>query len=673
MNTESQKVHNLLFLTSTFFITSEMKRMPAQKTAPQKKEKPAAKKLPAAATGFWDNKSNLFYTIFVLVVTAIVFNGSLRNAFVNWDDEVNLLENPNVLLLNWQYVKQIFTDRVIGGYNPLPIFTFAIEHHLVGFEPFLYHLDNLLLHLLCVFFVYRIFVALRLSPLAALFGALLFGIHPMRVESVAWVTERKDVLFGVFYLSALFLYIKNKAAEKPKMITSIAIAVLFILALFSKIQAVSLPLTMLVIDYYSDKKLSRKIILQKSPYFIFSLAFGVAGIYFLKQEDSLQQMTNYSNVDRILVGCLSYVIYIIKFVYPYRMSPLYPYYPELSWEFYAAPAGIITVAALVFIAYRKKWYWFLAGIGIFTVNVIFLLQIIGAGQGLFADRFTYIPYLGFMFIAAYGIDYVQKNIPSRKTAVVSLACIYLFILAVMSTQQISIWKNGGTLWTHVLKYYQNTPLPWQNRARYYRDNQKYDLAMHDLTAALNLKSDRGTTYRSRAKLFFDTSKFGEAIADYDSAAIYKPDDGQSFVNRGTAYGALGEYAKGIEYISKGLAMKVEFSVEKYGTLNMALIYFKSGQYEKAIEYYDKLLELDPTMGNIWYEKALCKRQLGKQLEAIAFIDKAIEIGPPKGLFYYERAKTWATLDNMEKAKADVATAEQMGMEVDPGFKKYLGL
>ncbi len=645
--------------------------MAVPKTVPQKKAKAAAKKFPAAATGFWNNSSNLFYVILALIVTAIVFNGSLKNTFVNWDDEPNLLDNPNVLLLNWQYVKQIFTDRVIGGYNPLPILSFAIEHHFVGFEPFLYHLDNLLLHLLCVFFVYRIFTELKLSPLAAMFGALLFGIHPMRVESVAWVTERKDVLFGVFYLSALFLYIKNKTGEKPKLITNIAIAVLFILALFSKIQAVSLPLTMLVIDYYLDKKLTWKIILQKSPYFIFSLAFGLAGIYFLKEQKSLEQITNYSIGERILVGCLSYIVYIIKFVYPYRMSPLYPYDPELSRDFYIAPAGILAVAALVFIAYRKKWYWLLAGLGIFTVNVIFLLQIIGAGQGLFADRFTYIPYLGFMFIVAYGIDYTQKNIPSRKTAVVSMASIYLFILAVMSTQQIRIWKNGGTLWTHVLQYYKNTPLPWQNRARFYRDNKKYDLAMFDLGAALILKSDKGTTYRSRAKLFFDTSKFREAIADYDSAAVYKPDDGESYVNRGTAYGALGEYAKGIEYISKGLEMKLDFKVQKNGTLNMAFVYFKSGQYEKAIEYYDKLLELDPTMGNMWYEKALCKRLLGKEDEAIAFIGKAIEIGPPNGLYYYERAKAWATLDNREKAKADVVIAEQMGIQVDPSLKKYL--
>ena len=144
-----------------------------------------------------------------LAITFLAFTSSLNNQFVNWDDDVNIVENENTYRLDWQHVKAIFTSDVIGNYNPLPILTLAIERHFVGLEgTWLYHWTNLFLHLFCVYFVFRIAKQLGIGVWAAAFCALLFGIHPMRVESVAWVTERKDVLFAAFYLPALYLYIK---------------------------------------------------------------------------------------------------------------------------------------------------------------------------------------------------------------------------------------------------------------------------------------------------------------------------------------------------------------------------------------------------------------------------------------------------------------------------------
>jgi len=147
--------------------------------------------------------------LIVLAVTFVIFFPTFSYDFVNWDDDVNISENVNLEAFNWENVKNIFhpiKGHVIGNYNPLTIFTFAVEKHFVGLDARLYHVNNLILHLICTFFVYRLMLLLRLSPMAAMFVALLFGIHPMRVESVAWITERKDVLFGAFYLGALCLY-----------------------------------------------------------------------------------------------------------------------------------------------------------------------------------------------------------------------------------------------------------------------------------------------------------------------------------------------------------------------------------------------------------------------------------------------------------------------------------
>src|SRR6187402_2136650 len=185
------------------------------------------------------------YILGVLILTIIAFIPALDNGFVNWDDDYNLANNTNTALLTWDNIVKIFSEPVIGNYNPLPILTFTIERSIFGLEPMVYHVNNLLLHLVCVFFIYRIFKSLNLSSLTSAAGALLFGIHPMRVESVAWVTERKDVLFGAFFLAALWYYIQYVKTDYARKYFYAALG-LFFIALFAKIQAVSLPLTMLL-------------------------------------------------------------------------------------------------------------------------------------------------------------------------------------------------------------------------------------------------------------------------------------------------------------------------------------------------------------------------------------------------------------------------------------------
>ena len=349
------------------------------------------------------------------------------------------------------------------------------------------------------------------------------------------------------------------------------------------------------------------------------------------------------------------------------MSPLYPYETSLSWDFYAAPIGIVLIGLLAFLSWKKKWYWLLTGLGIYTVNVIFLLQIVGAGQGLFADRFTYLPYLGLIFIVCYGLDHLKQNYPAKATLAYGATGIYLIAFAVVSWQQIGIWKNGATLWTHVLTNYPKALTAWQNRARFYRESKQYDLAIKDLGTALSLKSDMGTTYNSRGKLYFDTKRYKEAIDDYTNSLVYKSGSAETYVNRGVAYSAMGEYDKGIEDINKALTLNPDLKIKKNAYLNLGMVYYLTDQYEKAIETYDKLLAVDPR-GNLWYEKALCKRALGKEQDALEFLNKAIELGPPNGLYYNERAKVWLTLGNKEKSKTDIIMAEKLGVQVDPKLK-----
>src|SRR5688572_8201415 len=365
-----------------------------------------------------------------LGLTLLAFISVFGHDFVNWDDDFNLANNKNTALLTWDNIVNIFSDHVIGNYNPLPILTFAIERSIVGLDPTLYHINNLILHLICVFFAYRIFRSLDLTALASGAGALLFGIHPMRVESVAWVTERKDVLFGAFFLSALWFYIQYVKTGYAKKYFYAAMG-LFVFALFSKIQAVSLPLTMLLVDYYFKRPLKLNLVFEKWAFFALSLVIGLVGIYFLREQGSMEDATNYSFVQRLMIGGYSLGVYLVKFIFPYKMSPLYPYPSTLPPEIYTGPLIVLIILGFIYIAYKKDWRPYLFGILFFIVNVMFLLQVVGAGQGYLADRFTYIPYAGLMFIVAYASQklYMQKPSLGRPLVygLLGISALFLFL------------------------------------------------------------------------------------------------------------------------------------------------------------------------------------------------------------------------------------------------------
>ena len=175
----------------------------------------------------------------------------------------------------------------------------------------------------------------------------------MRVESVAWATERKDVLFGAFYLAAMFYYIRYLQRKEKKQLYFVLAIVLFVFSLFSKIQAVALPLSLLAVDYYFKRSLNFKLITEKIPFFALSLLLGLLGIYFLSAAETLNDdVTYYSFFDRLLIGAYSLIVYLMKFIFPYEMSPLYPYPKELNWAFYAAPIGVIGFFYLCYLAFK---------------------------------------------------------------------------------------------------------------------------------------------------------------------------------------------------------------------------------------------------------------------------------------------------------------------------------
>lgn len=612
----------------------------------------------------------------ILVITAIVFIPSLQNEFVNWDDDRNFYENPLITSLTgqnfWGNVAEIFVTPVIGNYNPLPIFTFAIEQQLFGLDqPFYWHLNNLLLHLLCTFLAFRISRLLGLSIIGAGILTLLFGIHPMRVESVAWVTERKDVLFGAFYLGAILYYIKYVQQDLAKKYL-IPIYLLFGLALFSKIQAVSLPLSMLCIDYYTGRKIEWKRIIEKIPYFILSLAFGILGVYMLQNEGSLESQVVYPMYVRLFVGTFSYWIYLVKVFVPYELVPLYPYPQSPPWYLYPS---IVLLPAILYALY---WGWkrekkaMVFGLLFFTVNIMFLLQVLGAGQGFKADRFTYIAYFGLFFIMAYYTDlYLRKHTQYKTIALIALGLIFA-IYGYITTNQSKIWKNSGTLWTHVIDHYPKITLPYGNRANYYRDIGYTQRALQDYSTSIRLDGTKAAPLNSRAKLYFNTNNRDSlqlALVDYTQAIQIDP-QGEYYINRGAVYARLQNLDQSIQDISKGLEIDPTFT---NGYLNRSVVYTMNGQNQKAIADMKTYLNYDPNNNKVWMQMGIGYHKQGQMTEAIEAMNKGIALNNRSGTYYVHRAKLHYDMQNRDAAVRDVQQAQQLGHQVDKLLLSRLGM
>ncbi len=517
-----------------------------------KEQAKAQKKINSLPTP-WNPKDNLIYLFITLIFTAIVFSTAINNEFVNWDDGSNIFKNVNVTQpLTLGTIKAIFTSDVLGGYNPLSIFSFAVEHHFFGLNSQVTHVNNIILHLVCTFFVYWIFLLLGLKKIPALFAALLFGIHPMRVESIAWATERKDVLFGAFYLAAIVNYIYFIKTKNKKYFYWIF--PLFILALFSKIQAVSLPLSFLVIDYYFKREMNLKLIIEKIPFFLLSAAIGLYGVILLSGNDSLDAATkDFTLLERFSMAFYSFWIYIVKLIYPFETTVVYPYPDKIGILHYLTIPLFIVLGVVLYLSHKKTRI-FIFGFLFFFFNIAFVLQFFGAGQGFLADRFTYIPYIGLFFLLGLGCQYLLKHFSSYDILIKIVLGLYVSFLGYTSYHQNNVWDNSIALWSDVIK--------------------KYPGKIED-------------AYGNRGSELGKIGRVEEAMKDLEIAAgIGKK--AVSFELLGTAYGSLGRYEDALNTFNKGLALDDE-RAEIY--FNRGITYVNIGQNQKALEDFNKVFEL----------------------------------------------------------------------------------
>ncbi len=566
-------------------------------------------------------KKNVFekpgnLAVLILVLTFIAFYPSLKNDFVTtWDDNNYVTQNPRIQSLNGANVKLMFTRQVNGTYVPLPLLTYAVEFKLFGKDPAPYHRTNLIIHLLSTLLIFQLFRLLKLDLIYAAFGALLFGIHPMRVESVAWISERKDVLYVLFYIAALLCYVRNLSTGKKRS-SWFWLSILFaLLSLLSKIEAVTLPLTMLLIDYLLERPLKFRLVKEKIPFFALSLLFGGLGIVIILWVNrkagllKINEMIGFG--DRIIYGIYALNGYVVKFFAPVRQSAIYPY-PEFSGFaktlFYIL--NPLLLVALIYFVYKSTRFTRVIVFGtlVFLCSIIFLLQIFAVGNGFFADRYTYIPYAGFIFIIAWLGNYLVKKRENMKFLVLPAMVLISAIFIGVTFSRCKIWKNDETLWTKVIEYYpEELDWPYANRAVFYINTGQKEKALSDLDKAIRINPQSETAYSNRGMLYGLNGEYQKAVSDFTMAYSIDPGNIKSLNNRGVSYGNLGKPDSAIADFSKVISIDPQYSS---AFLNLANVYFRTKDYNRAIAACSKGIgnshqktEFLDLMGNCYLEKA----------------------------------------------------------------------
>ncbi len=584
-----------------------------------------------------------------LVLTFAVFTNTFSAGFVNWDDHGYLWLNPMVNPIGSMDLGQIFSGHTHGNYSPLVVLSFCVEHSfdtivkpgqmaVENFQPFLYHFDNVLLHVATTALAFFFFRALGVRGWGLALGTALFGIHPMRSESVAWVTERKDVLYGLFYIAALLSYWKYLVAQKSKFYAFTLI--LGLLSLFAKIQAVSLPLSMLAMDWLAGRDLKgMKVWLEKVPFFALSLVFGLVGIHFLGEAEGFKD-TGYSLTERFFFATASLWNYLYKVPVPMGLSAYYPY-PKLGAMpalYYASPLVLAAIGWWVWGSAKKgdvapsrgvpKLERTIAfGFLFFLVNIVFVLQFKGAGKAFMSDRFTYIPYLGLFFILAktYSDIEMGRIKSSLKNMLPYLAAGFVAICAVLTVIQNSTWKSSVSLWENATAKNPNDPLSWSNLGLAYDALEDYEKASKAYDQALKVDPTYFDATFNLAVAFNKLKRYEDAAKMFGRAMELKPDFADSWYGRGQIWLTKGDFPKAIADFEKFAQMNTTEPKDKIQS-SLGMAYAGAGQNDQALAAFDQALKIKPDP-EYHFRKGNALAGMGKMVDAIACYDAALGLSP----------------------------------------------
>lgn len=568
------------------------------------------------------------FLLFTAIVAVAVFFKGLKYDILNFDDNEYFFEYPEITKLSFSNIILFFKKYYVLMYQPLPVLSFAITRQFFGLDPIFHHLLNLSFHIFNVFLVFRFCGLLGANETVKKITTFLFAVHPLAVEPVMWISSRSSVMYVCFYLLALIHYITHK--KNVKFSALLYCYLFFILSLFSKVHAVSFPLSLIVLEIFVFKtKFNSKLIINKIPFFLLSLIFGIFAFLNTETAENIAFSSSYySAVDYFFILTYEIIWYLVKIILPIDLSPIYVYPVKtdglLPYNYYFSALAVSLLVFLI-IKFKEQKSYLLFGILFFYSSLVFIFQIVPSRLFIVADRYGYLANIGVFFIIANLIsDYKIKNRTKADYFSIAAAVALVFI----SFLQTGIWQNDKTLAEKIISANPETPYiarAYGIRANYLKDKEKRtDLALQDYLKASSL----------------DTADW---ISPYQAALIYSNN---------------GEIKQATDYFYKTI------KAEKKSPLphtDLGVMYSSLNDFKNAETCADSALARDDFFANALLLKAVCRLNFKDSISALKILTLCIEKNPRfspayknRGIIYHNNFK------KTDEACLDFSKANELG-------------
>ena len=577
--------------------------------------------------------------LLVALLTFLAFLPVLHNGFVSWDDDKNFLLNSEYRGLGWTQLRWMWTTTHLGHYVPLSWMTLGLDYVLWGMNPAGYHLTSLLLHsanAVVVYFIARRVLGMAVAgsnqepqtlALAATVAALLFAVHPLRVESVAWATERRDVLSGFFYFSAILAYLRAcDGGDARRRWYWLAVG-LCACALLSKATAVTLPAVLLIVNVYPLKRVgrqtgwwnapARRVYLGLAPFAL--LAAATIPVTFAALQTELQL----SIPLKIAVSAYSLGSYIWKTIAPLHLAALYPMPSSVNAA--GAPFLLNYGVVIAFLAfawlYRRRWPGFPVACLAFVAIVLPLLGLHQNGPQIAADRYTYVAAPALTMLAGAALLLLKRPL---ALAPMAMSAGVLIALGALTWKQTNTWHDSAALWTRALEVDARSPLAQNNMANVLMGEDRVDDAISHYSSALSLKPDYADAHDNLGVALAKKGLMPNAIEEFRQTLALDPTIGVAHFNWGTALAHQGDLPGAIEHYQRALAINAT-NVEAHVNWGNALV--RLARPEEAIAHYKAALAIRPGHAGAQMNWGVALAQAGKLDEAAEHFRAAILLDP----------------------------------------------
>lgn len=582
----------------------------------------------------------------IIAATFTAFLPALSNGFVDWDDDKILLDNPNYRGLGAAGLRWMFTTFYMGHYQPLTWLTFAVDHALWGMNPTGYHLSGIALHAINAALLYCI--ALRLFSIAsstatgaiphmtgAAVAALLFALHPLRVESVVWATERRDVLSGCFFLATLLCYLRAATAAGDRRAWLGGAVAFYLLSLLAKASGITLPLVLVLLDIYPLKRwsaanradsIARKIRREKIPFFALALFFAAVALAAQRESGILRGFSAYPISNRLAQAAYGLCFYLWKTIAPAGLSPLYQLpirFDPLAPRFVLSAAAALAISVCLY-RLRRRWP---AGASAWVYYCAMLAPVLGfaqSGPQLVADRYSYLACLGWALLAGAAVFYSARSGGRAFKLAVAASAVIVAVLGTLSWRQTHFWRDTETLWRRALAVDPDTSLAHNNLGMTLAGRGELDEAAAHYRRALALDPVYANGYVNLGLVHLKRGDIEGAASEFRRAIEIDPRAMLGYFNLGIALAKKNDFGGAAAEFRKAIELRPDLPQARFN-LGMALAL--GGDLPEAREQFARAVDLDPDYAAAHYELAEILTRLGRSDEGRAHYRRALELRP----------------------------------------------